>query len=516
MPINIETIYVNLNFNIPNSVNRYLTRNLFYFPSPDQKKVGGALSNYPFFTFDVKYPVDELKNLTRDNLISVFFDKDQFSKLVSGKPISLSPVEKFENGNYNIMCMLGCMFPTTFPVQSNLQNSFELKIEKKVNINDDFDFSKEGTIFSYIQLGGSIYTVTKSLWINDIMNNTTFQKLITELNKYNEQESKDKRELIKKIEVQKNKMKEAIKLVTKVAIDQALNEIGVFLKQGRSGYRNKDILENIKASNALPVLKTEFDNFFSNQNDINKLITITLKIKKTLDKMYSYADFIPQEFLTIVKYAKAINSDNTIIYVIERPEYIKKVGKEMKEVLRKYKNINQIVSILSEFSSPKLNTSNVELQKLIDDFIQNKDVVTKNIKGFAFYVKNKYITKTKTFMSPYATDLLNVGVSLSKLPFLKNGKLIKLQNRKLEVQVQIDAFKGLITSDKIKCIHRNAVLEKLYESLKMNEEKETVELDKLRPYLDFDSIKPIIKRGGKSRRQKKIRGNVTRKLRSNN
>jgi hypothetical protein len=180
-----------------------------------------------------------------------------------------------------------------------------------------------------------------------------------------------------------------------------------------------------------------------------------MKIKKLLEKMYSYADLIPREFLTIIKYAKIINSDNTILYVIEHPEFVKKVGKETKEVLSKYKNIGQIVSILAEFSSPKLNTSNPQLQKLIDDFIKNKDSVARNIKGFASYVKNTYMMKTKTFTSPYSTDLLNIGVSLSKLPFAKNGKIIKLQDRRLEIQVQIDAFKGIITNDKIKCIHRN-------------------------------------------------------------
>ena len=73
MPVTIETLYINLNFNIPGSTNRYLTRNLFYFPSADEKKVGGALTKYPFFTFDVKYPEDELKSLTREQVISVFF-----------------------------------------------------------------------------------------------------------------------------------------------------------------------------------------------------------------------------------------------------------------------------------------------------------------------------------------------------------------------------------------------------------------------------------------------------------
>jgi hypothetical protein len=513
MPVNIETIYLNINFNIPGSTNKYLTRNMFYFPAIDQKKVGGALSKYPFFTFDVRYPVDELKSLTREKLISVFFDKEQFLRLVSGKPISLSPGEKFENGNYNIMCMLGCMFPTVFPVQSNIQNSFESKIEKKVNINDEFDFSNDGTVFSYIQLGGSVYTVTKSLWVNDIINNSTFQKLLTELNKYNDWEAKQKNELVKQIEIQKKKMMEAVKIIKKEYIDGTLLEIENFLKKGRSGYRSRDILENIKATNAMPLLKEEFSNFFSNQTDINKLVTITIKIKKLLEKMYSYADLIPREFLTVIKYAKTIQSDNIILYVIEHPEFIKKVGKETREVLSKYKNIGQIVSILTEFSSPKLNTSNSELQKLVDDFIKNKDVVTKNIKGFASYVKNTYMLKTKSFTSPYSTDLLNVGVSLSRLPFMKNGKLIKLQNRRLEIQVQIDAFKGVITNDKIKCIHRNAVLEKLYESLKTNEAKETVELDKLRPYLDFNAIKPVVKKGGKSRKQKKIMGNITRKIR---
>jgi hypothetical protein len=296
-----------------------------------------------------------------------------------------------------------------------------------------------------------------------------------------------------------NKTLERLKLV----IDQ----------HSKEGGRGRYFLENIKAEEAFPYLENQFSLFFASQTNIDSIVTIVMKIKKIIEKLGSYSQLIPGEFLSIIKYAKIINSDKLILYVIEHPEYIKKVGKETRETLRKYKNIDQIVSILAEFSTPKLNTSNSELQKLIDDFIKNKDTVTRNIKGFASYVKNTYMMKTKTFTSPYSTDLLNIGVSLSKLPFMKNGKLIKLQNRKLEIQVQIDAFKGIITNDKIKCIHRNAVLEKLYESLKTNEAKETVELDKLRPFLDFDAIKPVVKRGGKSRRQKKIKGNITRKIR---
>jgi hypothetical protein len=515
MPIKVETIYININFNIPGALARYLTRNLFYFPTVQPKPaamVGGALSKYPFFTFDVKYPVDEFKKLGREKLVSLFFDRELLLNLLSGREIATTPNQRFENGNYNIMCMLGCMFPTSFPVPSNVQNSFEVKIEKRVNTNDNVDFSNEGTIFSYIQLGGSAYTVVKSLWINDIINNKTFKRLLDELNRYNDWEHKQKNELLKQIDVQKKKMLEAktyfLRRYTNATI--TLEQLKNIIKQySNSNSRSRDFLEIIKANEAIPYLETQFNLFFTNQTNIDSVVDIAMKIKKIIEKLGSYSQLIPGEFISVIKYAKIINSDKLILYVIEHPEYIKKVSKEMREILRKYKNIDQIIKILQEFSSPLLNTSNAELQKLIDDFIKTKDSVLKNIKGFAAYVRSFYILKSRNLTAPYSTDLLNIGVALSKLPFIKNGKLIKTQDRRLEIQIQLDAFKGVITSDNVKCIHRNAVLEKLYESLTMNgESRETVELDKVRPYLDFGAIK---KQGGKSLKKRLNKKNITRK-----
>jgi hypothetical protein len=520
MPIKIETLYVNINFNIPGAIDRYLTRNLLYFPVVQMKTggspiVGGALSNYPYFTFDVKYPVDELKKLSREKLVLFFFDKNLFLNLLSGRDVATSPGQQFENGNYNITCMLGCMFPTSFPVPNNIQTSFDAKIEKRTSTSEEFNFSNEGTIFSYIQLGGSPYTVTKSLWINDIVNNKMFKRLLDELNQYNDWENKQKNELIKQIDIQKKKMiKVKDYFVKGNSRVETLKELKLFIDRSSNNYRSRDVLDNIKAKRVIPELERMFDEFFSNQNDIDKLVSVSMKIKKLIEKLGSYSDLIPREFLSIIKYAKLINSDKLILYVIEHPEYIKKVSKEMKEILGRYKNIDQIIKVLKDFSSPILNTSNFELQKLIDDFIKNKDSVVKNIKGFASYVRSLYILNAKNLTAPYSGDLLNIGVALSKLPFIKNGKVIKTQERRLEIQIQLDAFKGVITRENIKCIHRNAVLEKLYESLKLNVgSKETVELDKIRPYLDFDAIKPAQKRGGKSLKKYLNKINITRKRR---
>jgi hypothetical protein len=518
MPIVIETLYVNINFNIPGSIDRYLTRNLFYFPRQEKTVGGGPLSRYPYFTFDVKYPIDELKQFGREKLVSFFFDKQLYANVLSGREIAKEAIDKYENGNYNVMCMLGCLFPTSFPVPTNIQNSFDIKIEKKINTSSDFDFSNEGSEFSYIQLGPSIYTVTKSLWINDIINNTTFQKLLNELNKYNDWEAKKKGELAKQIEIQKKKMIGLKNTFIKYynSTEETLKELKKYSKLNENGRsRNSDILETVKANRAIPELEAEFNSFFENKENVDKIISAAIKIKTTIEKMGSYSQLIPREFLTIVKYASQIQIDTLTLDVIEHPEHIKKVGKKMREILGKYKNVGQIVNVLKEFSTPRLNTSNPKLQKLIDDFIRTKDAVSNNVKGFALYVRNVYVLKSKLFTSPYPIDLLNVGVALTKLPFVKNGKLIKTQERQLNIKIQLDAFKGIITKENVKCIHRNAVLEKLYESLTLNgDSKETVELDKIRPYLDFGAIKPANKQGGKSRKRSLNKRNITMKLRS--
>jgi hypothetical protein len=76
--------------------------------------------------------------------------------------------------------------------------------------------------------------------------------------------------------------------------------------------------------------------------------------------------------------------------------------------------------------------------------------------------------------------------------------------------IQVDVFKGIMTNSNVQCIHRNRVLENIYESLKLNgDQSSSVELDKYRGYLDFDGISTE-KKGGKTIKRKN-KTNTTRK-----
>jgi hypothetical protein len=88
MSVLVETIYIKIDFNIPNSSTRYLTRDLFYFPEPEpsELKKGGAPSKYPYFSFDVKYPIDRFQKMTQKNRTLLFFDKNAFSQILEGQP----------------------------------------------------------------------------------------------------------------------------------------------------------------------------------------------------------------------------------------------------------------------------------------------------------------------------------------------------------------------------------------------------------------------------------------------
>jgi hypothetical protein len=517
MSILIETIYLKINFNIPTITDTTLTRNLFYFPSEETttaKSTGGSLTKYPFFTFDVKYPTSELKSMTRSEQINFFFDKELFKNTLEKFPIATTASQRFDNGNYNVMCMLGCMFPTSFPIPSNVQNSFETKIEKKTNNDDDFDFSKDGTVFSYIRINGSVYTVVKSLWINDIINNNTFNVLLTKLNEYNDWENSQKIKLLNEIDKQKRKLmkKRDIFFKTYKSPDNVLSELTDFTKETSSSRSSRYALENQKVRRLLPEIRSQFALLYSNSADIDKVISLSVQIKKLLNKIPTYSDFIPGEFYSVASYSKNIYSDKIVLYAIEHPEFIKRANKETKETLNKYKNVNQIVASIQEFSSPKLNSSNSELQNLIDNFIKTKDSESKNIKSFAQYVRNLYVKKNKNFIASYSSDLLNIGVAISKIPDeTKEGS--EKKPRRLDSQLQIDVFKGIIKKDNLKCVHRNAYLEKLYDALKFNTASDTSELDKVRPYLDFDSISTQTKKGGKSRKNKNTKYNITRKNR---
>jgi hypothetical protein len=160
-----------------------LTTDILVLP-PDMSKEG--LSKYPYMVEHRRIPSDKLFGMLRigyDTVIQFFFNKTMFMKTMGpdSPDIQESRSDILED---NVKLMLALIFPTTYPVPRNNFNSFGHYITRKdtsIYVKGQLSDSILGTpLYTYIQLGGSKYTVTRTVWLNDIYNNPVYRKLINE------------------------------------------------------------------------------------------------------------------------------------------------------------------------------------------------------------------------------------------------------------------------------------------------------------------------------------------------
>ena len=195
MSINIDELKIKISTNISDSKSKIIEfkRSMLYHP--DLIGINLELNEYPYFTFDVKYPLFSLKYLTYKDRVEFFFNKEKFNntllafskekgilditKVDSKKEEEIYNKRKEKNIEKNIIIMLELLFPTKFPVINDIQTSYNIiqgniKL-KNVELNPIIPF-----YYSYLKINEEIYTIKKNIWINDILNHPEYQRLIIE------------------------------------------------------------------------------------------------------------------------------------------------------------------------------------------------------------------------------------------------------------------------------------------------------------------------------------------------
>ena len=205
------TIY-ELNIKIKTNVKDLVDfkRSMLKIPSKQDDESVGTLnySDIPFFTYDYKYPLDELgKILNYKQLINIFFNENEFINYMqtNGVPANASLEEgetntfnynstlyKNEIMNENILTMLELLFPTSVDIVNNLHTShqylkgqfstrplvFKIKPKQYVTMNVD----------------GKDRLIDKVIFYNDLVNHPLYNNAIKEtrnfLNRYEKEENK--------------------------------------------------------------------------------------------------------------------------------------------------------------------------------------------------------------------------------------------------------------------------------------------------------------------------------------
>jgi hypothetical protein len=328
--MSIEQIKIVIKTSIPGKAPFELKSNMIYIPN--LKEPLKQLNDYPFITALNVFNKNAIQKHAYDydysKIVKFFFNKKVFVRLLSKFTIpNPEPPNKTSREILieNVKIMLELLFPMSFPATLNVTNSFDLYIKHiEFDLNDAFsnvskDFFKRITAvtsspqtknFSYLKLDGNVYTVTKVIWLNDLLNHPVYRDFINEFIGFTQLASEQKVSLETNIKDKTNI------LFNRIQYDKTnkntRNSLNIYY-----GYIEKfvdNIIANTLVQNSYDSQKSE--KFISGLKQIIILlikladlhITFTLDLKGTANTPTRIEDSIKQVdeiFLIVVKLVKA-------------------------------------------------------------------------------------------------------------------------------------------------------------------------------------------------------------------
>ena len=176
MSLNIQKLKITLNTNIPKQKSIEFTKDVLYHP---ESKSFIDIEKYPYITAKQLYPEDFLSELDYDGIVNIFFNRDKFERmLLENKPINIETDIEYIYKT-NVMTMLRLLFSTKYFIVNNIHQSLDI-ITHNESTKSLF-YNPFNTKFSYIKVNGKPYTVTKTIWLNDIVNHPKYNELMKEV-----------------------------------------------------------------------------------------------------------------------------------------------------------------------------------------------------------------------------------------------------------------------------------------------------------------------------------------------
>lgn len=521
----ILNIRIILNTNIPGQSSFPLTKSTLYLKDLEGTETKSEESLYPYFTTDVELPYSDIEALGRKRSVEFFFDKELFRRKVMTLPRSKNG-SKNDNARKNVITMLSIFFPTSFPIEENISDSFRTKIQEmqtaktKVSILPNFVsrflFTSENN-YSYIRVGASVYSVVGVVWINDIINHPEYRKLLEFGKGISSWWENEKRSIAAKIAKRKMELESIIKLNVsngatkvipnistkyihdkmetiydeKINIDIRINaifELYFYIKYNRE----RSSRYSYRSGEGDTALRTEFQ--------YGKIESIGLSIYKMKKTIEFFDD--PSEYTEL--FEREVKKEEKSVELLK--------DEEIKSEIQRYRKFLEFLKMAYRFSNEK--TSSNPLLKDMIYFYLNSDTEEKikekkkkfkmnlkltddsliNLETFLKMTHDVYVKGQKDKMV-YPIEILDTGVELTKKRESENkskdvsAPADEIENGKseFEIQVQLDVVKGLLndeTVDKISCIFRDSNLMNAYSSL-TDSKHNKFEVNKKRFFVDL-------------------------------
>lgn len=490
MSITIEELKIKFLTNLKSKDQRTVEFKLSMLHHPELGTLDKGLNEYPYFTFDLKYPMYNLKALPYKERVEFFFSRDAFNDRLITYATSKNILDKSKlenesteqdyyrqrdkNIQKNIMYMLELLFPTQFPVINDLQTShnviFENTTINKINVDPMIS-----NYYSYLKLNGQTHTFKKVIWVNDILNHPIYQKLLSEYNKFWNWSVTEKAKHMKVINKYFPRITEEMKKMFyyfiiekkyKIKGDPVATTNSILWMIELCYLFGVDKLEMIKILNNLDnshSIKQMFENKFvttysttffndkinefeeknvSTQDKFNRILLLLEKSKLDVRRGGILKDFQEYSILEDEQFKKTIIAiENYMNIDIFFKKTYNNLSNENKTMPMEYKNF--AFYILNEYKKPVRESSNVFLQELLN---LNQDNNVVDFYNFMHYLLNKYISSGNESI-PYREDfvpLMNIGLSFINM--------MNASSPQYEIYVYTDFIEGEINSKNVKDI----------------------------------------------------------------
>jgi len=303
---NVQNIEINIYTNIKGEEKKSVlfTRSLLK-NIPSNNYI--SLSDTPFFVTNYQIPYDYIKKLSLEEKISILFNKQLFTQAIfknQDPEFSNKTDNPDENIEDNIKIILKLLFPTYYPVKGNHTDTYSELIQQKLPNTSDFSsyllpitsvinnitkkegklegkpenssFDEKTTEFSYLNIGGKVYTILKVVYLNDFINNTKYKVISSNFFIFNKWKEKKNEEIDRDIIKMKNQIIELMNKLT-YELNVPHNKCDIY-KQLQKQYLSTDDLKNyrsisenyrVKNDNIEILLKYLEEIIFNNESHID-------------------------------------------------------------------------------------------------------------------------------------------------------------------------------------------------------------------------------------------------------
>ena len=173
MDLDIQKLKITLNTNVKNSKPIEFIKDVLYHP---EHKSFSDIEKYPYITTRQLYPEDYLSGLEYDQIVNIFFNKTNFEDMLNENKIKNNVNDTAYISNKNVMIMLRLLFSTKYFIVNNIHQSIDI-LNKNDSANSIF-YNPFNTKFSYVKINGKPHTITKAVWLNDVVNHPKYNELV--------------------------------------------------------------------------------------------------------------------------------------------------------------------------------------------------------------------------------------------------------------------------------------------------------------------------------------------------